>query len=194
MTRLIRAEVVKLRSIRTYRLLALGALALIAAGVTSTSLTASHTGGAGQHAQVVAPGAAGMDRARVEQRADRAEWIGQLGVPAASDQRPASIGPDQPEQCPQRRGLARPVGPEEPGDAAVGDGEGKVPDGHGRPEPLAEPGHVDGRRCRGRPVPCGSGARAWLQAGFVWCDHAATVAVRGTPARRPGGQTRTLPR
>jgi len=46
MTRLIRAEVVKLRSIRTYRLLALGALALIAAGVTATSLTASHTGGA----------------------------------------------------------------------------------------------------------------------------------------------------
>jgi ABC-2 type transport system permease protein len=46
MTRLIRAEVVKLRSIRTYRLLALGALALIAAGVTATSLTASHTSGA----------------------------------------------------------------------------------------------------------------------------------------------------
>jgi len=46
MTRLIRAEVVKLRSIRTYRLLALGALALIAAGVTATSLTASQTGGA----------------------------------------------------------------------------------------------------------------------------------------------------
>ena len=46
MTRLIRAEVVKLRSIRTFRLLALGALALIAAGVTATSLTASHTGGA----------------------------------------------------------------------------------------------------------------------------------------------------
>ena len=46
MTRLIRAEVVKLRSIRTFRLLALGALALIAAGVTATSLTASQTGGA----------------------------------------------------------------------------------------------------------------------------------------------------
>ena len=46
MTRLIRAEVVKLGSIRTYRLLALGALALIAAGVTATSLTTSHTGGA----------------------------------------------------------------------------------------------------------------------------------------------------
>ena len=46
MTRLIRAEVVKLRSTRTYRLLVLGALALIAAGVTATSLTASHTGGA----------------------------------------------------------------------------------------------------------------------------------------------------
>ena len=46
MTRLIRAEIVKLRSTRTYRLLALGALALIAAGVTATSLTASHTGGA----------------------------------------------------------------------------------------------------------------------------------------------------
>ncbi len=44
MTRLIRAEMVKLRSIRTYRMLALGALALIAAGVTATSLTASHTG------------------------------------------------------------------------------------------------------------------------------------------------------
>ena len=46
MTRLIRAEVARLRSIRTYRLLALGALALIAAGVTATSLTASHTGSA----------------------------------------------------------------------------------------------------------------------------------------------------
>ena len=46
MTRLIRAEVVKLRSTRTYRLLALGALALIAAGVTATSLVASQTGGA----------------------------------------------------------------------------------------------------------------------------------------------------
>ena len=39
MTSLIRAEVDKLRSTRTYRMLALGALALIAAGVTATSLT-----------------------------------------------------------------------------------------------------------------------------------------------------------
>ena len=46
MTSLIRAEVDKLRSTRTYRMLALGALALIAAGVTATSLTTSHTGGA----------------------------------------------------------------------------------------------------------------------------------------------------
>ena len=45
MTRLIRAEAVKLRSTRTYRLLALGALALIAAGVTATSMTTSFTGG-----------------------------------------------------------------------------------------------------------------------------------------------------
>jgi ABC-2 type transport system permease protein len=48
MTRLIRAEVDKLRSTRTYRMLALGALALIAAGVTATSLTASQSGGANQ--------------------------------------------------------------------------------------------------------------------------------------------------
>jgi len=45
MTRLIRAEAVKLRSTRSYRILALGALALIAAGVAATSLTTSFTGG-----------------------------------------------------------------------------------------------------------------------------------------------------
>ena len=45
MTQLIRAEAVKLGSTRTYRLLALGALALIVAGVTATSAASSYTGG-----------------------------------------------------------------------------------------------------------------------------------------------------
>jgi ABC-2 type transport system permease protein len=46
MTRLIRAEAYKLRSTRTYRLLALGALTLIIAGVSATAAATSYTGGA----------------------------------------------------------------------------------------------------------------------------------------------------
>jgi ABC-2 type transport system permease protein len=46
MTRLIRAEAAKLRSTRTYRLLALGALALIIAGVAGTAAATRYTGGA----------------------------------------------------------------------------------------------------------------------------------------------------
>jgi ABC-2 type transport system permease protein len=45
MSRLIRAETLKLRSTRTYRLLTLGALTLIATGVTATSAATSYTPG-----------------------------------------------------------------------------------------------------------------------------------------------------
>jgi ABC-2 type transport system permease protein len=45
MTRLIRAEALKLRSTRTFWLLALGAFALITAGVTATSAATSYTPG-----------------------------------------------------------------------------------------------------------------------------------------------------
>ena len=41
--------------------------------------------------------------------------------------------------------LPGPVGADEPGHPARLDGEGHAVEGQGRPEPLAQPGHFDGR-------------------------------------------------
>ena len=72
--------------------------------------------GVGQPEQVVAGGAAGLQRAGVEQRADVAQRVAQAPVRLAADQRGAVVGRVQAEDHPHRGGLAGAVGPDEAGD------------------------------------------------------------------------------
>ena len=74
---------------------------------------------------------------------------------------------------------------------AIADGEGKVLDGHGRPEPLAEPGHFDGGRCRYRAAWWRAGPGAGRPRARLLCrEHGPKIAARHRRTRRPGGHSR----
>jgi hypothetical protein len=73
---------------------------------------------AGQPQQVVAPGPAGLQRARVQQRSDVAQRAPQARVRPPADQRRARIRCIQPQDDPHRGGLAGAVGADEPRDLA----------------------------------------------------------------------------
>ena len=97
-----------------------------------------------QPQQVVARGPAGLQRARVEQRADLAERVAQAGVRPSADGRRPGVGRVEAEDDPHGGGLARTVRADEPGDLPGCDGERHTVEGEGRPEPLAQPGDFDG--------------------------------------------------
>jgi hypothetical protein len=65
-----------------------------------------------ERAQVIAPGPAGVEVVGFEHRPDTPAGILELAVRAAEDQRLPATWRGQSQQQPQRRGLARAVGPE----------------------------------------------------------------------------------
>ena len=99
--------------------------------------------GVRQPQQVVAGGAAGLQRAGVQEGADMAQRIPQACVTAAPDQGGALVGGVQAEDHPHRGGLAGPVGPDEPGHLPRRHSERHAVQRHRRAEALAEPGHFD---------------------------------------------------
>jgi hypothetical protein len=126
----------------------------------------------GQPAQVVAGGAAGVQRARLEQGADLAQRGGGVAVGAAVDGHAAGGRPVQPEDHAHRRRLAGAVGAEEAGHPARGDGEGDAVDGGLGAVLLGEAGDVDHGRA---PVGEIAGVMAGSLAGRGWPAH------RGAP-------------
>ena len=100
-------------------------------------------GGGRLHAQVVSPGAAGMDLARLEHGADAMERPVELGIGDAEDGRAAGIGMDEPEHRAERRRLAGAVRAEEARDRARLDPEAEPGDRLRLPEALAEAVDLD---------------------------------------------------
>jgi len=100
--------------------------------------------GVRQPQQVVAGGAARLQRGGVQQRPDVAQRVPQRPVRVAADQRGAGVGRVQAEDDPHRGGLARTVGPDEAGDLAGLHGERHAIQGRRLPEPLAQPGDLNG--------------------------------------------------
>jgi hypothetical protein len=94
-------------------------------------------GRAGQ--QVPARGAGRVEPLGLEHRADDPRRIGQLGERHAVDAGIARGGRDEPDDHPQGRGLARPVGPEKARDDPGLHGERHPVHGDDRTEPLAQP-------------------------------------------------------
>jgi hypothetical protein len=90
--------------------------------------------------QVVAGGAARLERGRVQQRADVAERPAQPGIRLAPDQRLARVGRVQAQDHPHRGGLAGAVGTDETSDLARLHGEGHAVQGQRGTESLAQPG------------------------------------------------------
>ena len=76
--------------------------------------------------QVVTRRPAGVDRARLEQRADLAQRRRKIHIALAVDRRRARVRPVQPEQQSHRRRLSRAVRPEEPGHHAGTDLEAEI--------------------------------------------------------------------
>ena len=103
-------------------------------------LAGRHPSGRAEEAEQAARGHVGVERAvfgQVAQVLGRADPVG-LDVDAGDPGR-AVRRRDEAGQEPHRRRLARPVGPEEGDDLALGDRERHVPDRQERAELLAEP-------------------------------------------------------
>jgi hypothetical protein len=101
--------------------------------------------GGGQHAQVIARRAAGVERRVLEHRAHLRARPVELLVAAAAEGGGAGRRVDQAEQGPQSGALARAVGAQEAGHAPSLHVEAQVPDGLHRAEALREPADLDGR-------------------------------------------------
>ena len=103
----------------------------------------------GEHAQVVAPVAPGMEARILEHGAHMRARVGKLSVAAAVERGHAGVGMDQPQQHAQRGALAGAVGPEKAGHAAGLHGERQVGDGPDLAEALAYALDLDCcHRCR----------------------------------------------
>src|SRR5699024_8212848 len=98
--------------------------------------------GGGQHAEVVAAGAAGVEVRRLQGRTDGLQRLGEVLVRPAVDRRRAGVLLDQSEQHPQTRRLAGAVRAEESGDPARLDGEAQIVDGREAAEPLGQVAHL----------------------------------------------------
>src|SRR5690606_7227969 len=83
----------------------------------------------GHGPQVVAGGVAGVHAARVEDGADQAGRVPQVGVGDAVVAHLAPVGAGEPDHHAPRGRLAGSVRADEAGDAAGGHGEGQVVDG-----------------------------------------------------------------
>ena len=158
---------------------------------------------------MVAAGPARME-VGVQHRPDGLLRPGQIGVRGAAEGRRSGGRRDQPDQDPQRRGLAGAVGPEEAGDPARFDGEAEVPDGedavvrldqpvdHDRLDRVSDgPRHAVRRAallgsavrwlaagCGSRLGPGGDETGDWLGAAGRRRDAAAGLRVVGLGARR----------
>ncbi len=139
----------------------------MSSSTSSTRAVRDAAGGAGEHPQVVAAAAA-----RVEVVASRAApTVGSGSAARRSGGRRSwrcRRWVDQPEQHPQRRGLAGAVRAEEAGDPAGLDVEAQVVDRDEGAEALGEPSDLDLRPRRG-------GRASW---GTSWC-HAPILAASG---------------
>ena len=100
-------------------------------------------GGRGEHPQVVAAAAGGMEVAGLEHRPDPQRGPFEGRVRAAEDERLAGRRRGQPEQDAQRGALARPVRPEEPGHGPGRERERDVVDGDERAVALAQRADAD---------------------------------------------------
>ncbi len=94
--------------------------------------------GGGEHAQVVAGGAAGMEAGVLEHGPDVGAGTGQLAVAPAGECCCPVVGMDQSEQDSQRGALAGAVRAEEAGDSACGHGEREAGNGLDGAEALAQ--------------------------------------------------------
>ena len=94
---------------------------LVGAGV-------GHAGGGAVHAEVVAGRAARVEALRVQHRADGAPRVGEAVKGHAADGRRARGRGDEAEHHAQGGGLARAVGPQEPGDRARVHDEAEIAD------------------------------------------------------------------
>ena len=105
--------------------------------------------GVGEHPQVVAAAAAGVEVGGLEGRADGRLRGREVDVALAVDGRGAAGRVDETEQHPQRGGLAGAVGAEEAGDPAGLDVEAQVVDRDEGAEALGQPPDLDLRPRRG---------------------------------------------
>ena len=101
-----------------------------ACSITSSTRRAEQALGVGQPQQVVAPAAARVESAGVEQRADVAQRAGAGCGTAALDQGAALVDRVEAEDHPHGRGLAGAVGADEAGDLPGRDREGQAVEGH----------------------------------------------------------------
>ncbi|CAM5693510.1 hypothetical protein SVIOM74S_04751 [Streptomyces violarus] len=120
----------------------------------------------GEGAQVVVGGAAGVDRAGLQQGTDLREGRGVGGVGASAHGGVAAGGGVEAEDHPHGRGLAGAVRAEEAGDGAGADGEGQVRDD--RPVAVAFGEFV-----------CRQHASMVVRAGAAVVGPAAVIGVRG---------------
>src|SRR3954468_12386642 len=122
----------------------------------------------GQHAQVVAPAAAGMEARLLEDGADVGARMRQPLVARAVEAGLAGVGVDQSEQDAQRRALAGAVRAEEAGDAPGLHGERQVLDRLDLAEALAQALELDGGGAHGHNLWNLSGARGGAPR---WCTR-----------------------
>jgi len=95
---------------------------------------------------VVAAGPAGIEVARLQERADATRRVLQLAVGAAEDERLTRGRFGETEQHPQRAGLAGAVGSQEPRDRALHELEGEAVDRGDRAVALGQHADADRRR------------------------------------------------
>ncbi len=164
-------------------------------------------GAGGDHAQRVAPGAAGVEAGGVEERADPGGGRAQLAVPAAEDGHRAGRRAHEVEDHAQRGRLAGTIGAEDAGDGAFLDGEAHVVDGEDLlAEALGEvigldDGHRPSRMACARRAPAGSlhedrgalargGGRQGRSVGSVTGEAPAGTAPTGRRGRPPSTRFR----
>ena len=112
--------------------------------ITASTRRAGRPWELGQPEQVVAAGAAGLQRRGVQQRAQPGQRPAEGPVGPPADQRAAFVGGVQAEDHPHRGGLARAVRADEPGHLPRRHGKRHPVQRHGGPEPLAQAVDFDG--------------------------------------------------
>ena len=114
--------------------------------ITSTTRQVGDAVGLRHGQQVVVRRSAGVDRARLEHRADLAQRRREVAVAAAVDRRRPGGRRIEADDHAHRRRLAGAVGPEEAGDATGPDLEAQVIDGQRVAVALAQMRDIDHRR------------------------------------------------
>lgn len=113
--------------------------------------------------QMIPPAAAGVKAAGLERSTDHVSRTVEGRIRRAADRRRTPARIDEPKQHPQRRDLARAVGPEERGDVTQPSREGERIDRADIPERLGEPPRP---RCSARWPPTKVGRRRRLRICF----------------------------